>query len=174
MKHALLWLVVWLQAGLAYSLPPSFPPLLLSPVAVTVTTTVLTGLGTFSLKIPGTFSGTSSQVNQRYLARVEVSADAVAVGDYIDNLSIRDDDGVIPAPLRSQFPDYPVVLDFGVDSGVGTIAGYYIQGGSLTIAPISGDPFPIPSGLYLKATIHNAGLLSKAYRFNVIWGRVPS
>lgn len=150
-----------------------------SPVGVSVTTAAITGLGTFSVKVPGTFAGTTSITNMRYLSYVEIFADNPAMGDYVDSIKVSDDDGVIPAPLRSRFPEYPTIINFSADSGVGTIAGYYLsQNGETRIGtfPQLGtgareEPQPIPSGLYLKATIHNSGLLSKTYRVNIMWGR---
>lgn len=154
--------------------------LIQSPVGVTVTTAAITGIGSFSVKVPGTFSGTSSAVNTRYLSYVEIISDEIAMGDYIDGIVVSDDDGVIPVALRARFPEYPTIINFSSDTGVGTIAGYYLsQRGDTRISsfPQIGsnareEPQPIPSGLYLKGVIKNAGLLSKAYRVNIVWGRV--
>lgn len=154
--------------------------LIQSPVGTTVTTTVLTGEGSFSVKVPGTFAGLTSPVNSRYLSYVDIFADTPAMGDYIDTIIVSDDDGVVPAAFRSRYPSYPTIIDFSADTGVGTVAGYYLsQNGETRIGtfPQLGstgreEPQQLPSGLYLKATIHNAGLLSKIYRVNVMWGRV--
>lgn len=154
--------------------------LIQSPVASTVTTTAITGVGSFAVKVPGTFAGMTSPINMRYLSYIEIFADNPAMGDYIDTIVVSDDDGVVPTSLRSRFADYPTIINFSSDTGVGTVAGYYLsQNGDTRVStfPQLGssareEPQAIPSGLYLKATIHNAGLLSKNYRVNVMWGRV--
>lgn len=154
--------------------------LIQSPVAVTVTTAGGTGIGRFSVKVPGTFAGPTSTTNARFLSYIEIFADSPAMGDYVDSITLSDDDGVIPAPLRSRFRSYPVIMDFSADTGVGDVAGYYLsQNGETRIGtfPQLGqgareEPQQIPSGLYLKATIHQSGLLSRNFRVNVMWGRV--
>lgn len=159
--------------------------LIQSPVGLTVTTQALTGLGSLSVKVPGTFSGgivNPTPKSVRYLSYVEIFADNPAMGDYVDGIKIVDDDGVIPQPLRVKFPEYPTVINFSSDTDVGgsSFAGFYLsQNGETRIGTFpqlgSGnreEPQPIPSGLYLKATIHNAGLLSKSYRVNIMWGRI--
>lgn len=154
--------------------------LIQSPVGVSLTTTVLTGVGSFAVKVPGTFAGLTSPVNMRYLSYVEIFADNPAMGDYVDTIVVSDDDGVVPTPLRSRFAEYPTIINFSADTGVGTVAGYYLsQSGDTRVStfPQLGssareEPQAIPSGMYLKATIHNASLLSKTYRVNVMWGRV--
>lgn len=154
--------------------------LIQSPVGIKVTTALLTGEGTFAIKVPGTFAGLTSPVNARFLSYVEILADNPAMGDYVDTIVVSDDDGVIPAILRARYPSYPTIIDFSADAGVGTIAGFYLsQSGQTRIGtfPQLGstgheEPQTLPSGLYLKATIHNAGLLNNDYRINVMWGRV--
>lgn len=150
------------------------PVLRLSPACIPVTTALFTGLGTISIKVPGTFSGPMDNVNIRYLKQVDVYADTPADGDFVDGVQLSDDDGVIPVPARGAFPSYPVLLDFSTDTMIGTSskAGFYFDNaGETHIQTFDGSPQPLPSGLYLKATINNAGLLSKTYRVNVVWGK---
>jgi hypothetical protein len=145
-----------------------------SPVCFSVSTSAITGDAEISVKVPGTFQGLGSLTNLRYLKRVDIESDVVTVGDYIDNIEITDADGVIPVPLRAQFPSYPQIFDFSVDESVatGSKSGYYFGAdGKITIESISGEAMPVPSGLYIKAKINNGGLLSRTYRINVIWGR---
>lgn len=146
----------------------------LSPVCLPVTTAALTGLGTIAIKVPGTFSGLTDMTNSRYLKSVSIHANTIAAGDYVDGIILSDDDGVIPVPARAALPDYPTVYTFSTDTGVatGSKAGYYLDNnGEIDFTPFTGEPQQLPSGLYLKATINNAGLLSKTYRVNVVWGK---
>lgn len=152
----------------------AIPRTIISPVCAPVTTTILTGVGTLSLKVPGTFAGPADPTNVRYLKHIDIYSDTVGTGDFVDGLQLSDDDGVIPAPARAQFPDYPVIYNFSADTGVatGSKAGFYFdKAGEVHIDTLDGTFQPVPSGLYLKATVNNAGLLSKTYRFNIIWGK---
>lgn len=150
-------------------------PIYQSPIGVSVTTNLVTGIGNVAVKVPGTFSGFPpvDPAQARYLSYVEFSADTITVGDYVDAISIEDTDGVIPVPARGAFPSYPTIIDFSADSGATgvTIGGYYFDKntGYVKISTFDGLPQLIPSGLYIKATIH--GGLDKVYRVNIVWGR---
>jgi len=85
----------------------------------TTTTDGTTGLGTISVKIPGTFSGfdsTSASWQGRQLLKAGVWLENRAVGDMINAAYINDTDGVIPVPARGAFPNYPVIKNLHDDS----------------------------------------------------------
>lgn len=155
----------------------AFGMLIQSPLCFTITTN-LSGIGNISVQIPGTFAGfpPSDASACRYFKYIRIAASSPKDGTYVDNLTLEDTDGVIPAPYRAAFPSYPVILDFSTDSGAasGASAGYFFDSdGKAEIRSMSDQPTLLPSGLYLKATIHS-GLLSlgQTFRCNLVWGRM--
>jgi hypothetical protein len=145
-----------------------------APVAITIVTNILTGIGSLSAKVPGTFAGfpPSDPANGRFFSHAKFCADTPNVGDYVDDLSVEDTDGVVPVPARALFPRYPTIINFSSDTGVatGSKAGYYLDAlGCASIGVLVGGTQVIPSGLYLKATIH--GALGSTYRVNIVWGK---
>lgn len=144
-----------------------------APVGLAIIANIITGIASFSLQVPGTFSGypPTDSTQARFFDHLQICADAQNDSDYIDAIDIEDTDGVIPSPVRAAFPDYPVIVNFSTDSGVatGVKAGYYLTNGCAVIGAL-GQNFPtIPSGLYLKATIH--GGIGQSYHMNLVWGR---
>lgn len=144
-----------------------------SPAAIAVTAD-LTGVANIAILVPGTFSGypPADPANARYLKSVSFIADTIHLGDYVDSVTLEDTDGVIPAPARGAFPNYPVIVNFSTDTGIatGAKAGYYFdRSGNAMISVLTNDLVVLPSGLYLKATIH--GITLGVYRVNVVWGK---
>lgn len=148
--------------------------LIQAPVAFAVTTNLLTGIGSISIKVPGTFSGFPpiDPTGARYFDHADIMSDSPGTNDYVDAISIEDTDGVIPVPARVAFAAYPTIVNFSSDTGVATSSksGYYFNPeGHVKIGTIDGTLQIIPSGLYIIATIH--GGLNKTYQINVVWGR---
>lgn len=150
----------------------------ITPVCL-VATANINGVGTFSLKIPGTFAGFSSSnnVNGRYVRSLNLWTQDGTHGDRAHTVILRDDDGVIPAPARGAFANYPVIQELG-DTAVGETGdvkrGVFLPPGEVVVLG-SVDPnyyVFVPSGLYMKATFESANLLpsGKKCYCNLIWG----
>lgn len=135
------------------------------------------GNGTTSIQIPGVFAGptpTDPTNAGRYLKNVMVWSANAADGDAITSLTLEDTDGVVPAQLQGQFPNYPVIFDL-----LDTVAGQTKQLPIPTAGMLAdsfdpqGGPLPrfLPAQLYLKMTFAVGGLnLGRTFRGVIRWG----
>lgn len=140
-------------------------------------TTLLGGSITTSIQVPGTFAGVNpaDPTAGRYLKSATLWADSPAAGDQITLLQIVDIDGVVPAPVRAAFPNYPVIFDMldtisGVQSTVLLPPDPPLVIEAFDTSGSAGTKF-VPSGLYFKVTFQTGGLsIGKTLRVLIRWG----
>lgn len=133
-------------------------------------TTLLGGSVTLSVKIPGTFSGLlpDDPTAGRYLSKLAIWADNPIAGDYISSIALTDTDGVIPAPARGAFANYPTIVSF---AEAGVADGAWLKSDGMVIEPPGGTLKLLPSGLYVTASLTTGALaLGHVFRMNVLWG----
>lgn len=140
---------------------------------VTVTTDI-TGVATFTIKIPGTFGGLGEATSGRFLQQLEFWSMSGTNGDKISGMKITDTDGVVPSPVHASFPNYPDIVYFDDTAMSAGNQGFLINPTQpLILNPIGGAQFQfVPSGLYLtgKFTTANVVLIGQQAYVNVHWG----
>lgn len=139
-------------------------------------TTGIGGSATVSVPVPGTFGGLNPNdpSQGRYLKNAMIWCDSPSAGDELSLLQVVDTDGVVPAPARAAFPNYPVIFDL-LDTVTGLSPALFIpSSGFLAEAfDATGSPMTrfIPSQLYIKATYQAGGLgIAKTMRIVLRWG----
>lgn len=134
------------------------------------------GTVTVSVQIPGTFGGITpaDPGAGRYLKNAMIWCDSPATGDQFTLLQVVDTDGVVPVPIRGNFPNYPVIIDL-LDNATGGTKALFIPSGGISMDAFdtNGNTTArfLPSQLYLKMTYQAGGLgIGKTFRAVVRWG----
>lgn len=129
-------------------------------------TALLTGIGSATLKIPGTFS---IGAPGRYLCDASIFFGNPSVGDKINKVQVIDVDGIMPSPLRAQFPQYPI-LGSWEDSAVDqNFQGFFLEpSGPTKIIPSDRDN-ALPAGMYLSIEMQKASVGVYTAYINVVW-----
>lgn len=134
----------------------------------TVNTDVLTGTGTITIKIPGTFATTDSTAatfSGRQLVKIGLWLEGRAAGDMITAMSIKDIDGVVVAP--------GTVLGSLIDNTVASgNRGLALPPGNLPFQldfPPGNAKAKLASGLYLVITFQKAIVGVDAAVVNLAW-----
>ena len=131
-------------------------------------TTNSSGVGSVSVKIPGTFAGQSPSTLCGYAVQMvcwKAWFASPSIGDYISSIELVDTDGVIPEPARAQFPNYPVIVSKMSSNVPQSNQLYYLPMDQI----VQNDGTIIPSGLYLSITLQKASAIVDTYFINMCW-----
>ena len=139
-------------------------------ISATASVNVLSGVGTITVKVPGTFAGfyPSPGATGRLMILGELMLANQAAGDKITSFILNDTDGVIPQQARAQFPNYPELgslIDETVDAANQSI--YFLKD-PLVIEPVRGQAF-VPSGIYIKVSVQKAVIGGDTIYANITW-----
>lgn len=134
------------------------------------------GSGTVNLQIPGTFAGAApaSFIGAgRFLKNIAIWSPNAVDNDRLTNAQLADNDGIVPAPARALFPNYPVIVDF-LDQISGQDKELQIPTGGITVEAFDslGNPAPqfLPGQLYLNLTFATGGGILRTFRGTIRWG----
>jgi hypothetical protein len=125
--------------------------------------------------VAGTFNGFDPDVsNGRFLKGIELFTDTGANGDRAYGFLVNDSDGVIPAPLRAAFANYPVIsylYDEEVVETASLLRGVFVKPGVVVkIENPTGQLTQfIPSGLHVMGTVSSSA--QTTFRANFIVGK---
>lgn len=145
--------------------------------SVTLTTNLLTGQATASIKIPGTFSGavpSDSTNTGRFLRSVSIWSASAVDGDAVTSIKLVDNDGVVPLAARAAFPSYPVIIDL-LDTVTGADSKLLIPPAGITAEAFNTigevESRFLPSGLYLEYEVTAGAPAIRLFRSNIRWGK---
>lgn len=136
-----------------------------------VTTNILTGIGTLSIQIPGTYTGITPADSGRTVVESLIAFSNPTMGDKITSITVTDTGGVMPAGDQAFFPAYPTL---GVYGDPGVAAGNKV----MFLAPSgpgwsnfmpAGGPLFIPSQMYINITFQKASIVSDVAYVNLQW-----
>lgn len=138
----------------------------------TVTTAAMTGEGTLSFQVPGTYAVVNPRSPDwvgRTILRWNVKFASSAIGDAITSITIEDTDGVLSAPEQAQFPNYPILAALHDTDLSSSNQGIYLD----PTAPSEFSPEPgtgsIASQLYFIIAVKKSTNVADTAYFNVQW-----
>jgi hypothetical protein len=135
------------------------------------------GVATLDITVPGTFDTLNpiDPVNGRFLKSAMIWAESPYSNDRITALKIVDTDGVVPLPVRANFPNYPVIVDL-----IDTISGFDKAVYMPSLEPLFLEAFDtnsnntsrfVPSGLHVVVTIQSGAIeANRNFLINIRWG----
>jgi hypothetical protein len=126
----------------------------------------VTGALTVLLKVPGTFTaGTPS----RYIKEAVLWLENRQPGDAITALSVTDIDGVVPVPLRGQFPNYPVLQNLIDSAALSANQKIFFWPNGATA--FRGEPRynALPGQVYVSITVQKATPAVDTFGADVHW-----
>ncbi len=146
-------------------------------VKTTGTTDAITGLGTATLKIPGTFSGIDPSLptfQGRLPLQLAVYFAVPLAGDTCTDLRVEDTDLLIEAAIGlpatlAIFPLYPILRstsDLAASSGN---RGFYFPVQETFKIPPELKYKMVPSGCYLVADFAKATTVADTVYINIMW-----
>ncbi len=132
---------------------------------------LLTGSVTLNITVPGTYGGISPiqpTFQGRQINKIELFFAAPLMGDIITSFSVSDANSLIPVPLQSQFPSYPILKTWDDSAAPGGNQGIYLYPEKLVVQPLT-TVVSVPSGMVLTIVGRKASPLVDILFVNIYW-----
>ncbi len=138
------------------------------------TTSIITGIKTISIQIPGTYTGFTPVDQGRTIIQSLIAFANPTMGDKITAITVTDTGGVMPAGDQAYFPAYPVLGTYGDPSvAAGNKVMFLAPSGPgwTNFVPAAGAVF-IPSQMYVNITFQKASIVSDTVYINLQWQKL--